>query len=1123
MTLYLHRAERADRLVNALGDLLSNPLPDPFATEIVSVPTRGVERWLSQSLAQRVGALPGRSDGVCVGVAFPSPRRLVAQALAGSADEEDVDPWQPDRAVWPLLRVIDACRGEPWAALLWHHLGGNGQSNELYPLRAGRRWSTARHLAGLFAGYAATRPTMIDSWSQGHDVDAWGSSLAADRAWQAELWRRLRNELGVPSPAERVRTALARLRLAPETSDLPERLSVFGATRLSPDHLLVLSALAEHRDVHLWLAHPSPALWASVRAATHSNGVSATQVSRRADDATEAFVDNRLLAYLGRDVRELQLILSTISPDATDLHHIAPEPIQPTSLLGWLQSDIAANRAPRPEERPLLADDDQTVQFHACHGPDRQVEVLREVLVGLLADDASLEPRDIVVMCPDIEHFAPLIAASFGLDTPEAKAEHPGHRLRVRLADRSLRKLNPLLALVSRLVALADSRVEASALLDLCAAPPVARKFGFSQDDLDRLHDLVPRAGVRWGFDAAHRHRFHMGEFRQNTWAAGLERLLLGVTMDETDQHFIGTTLPMDDVDAGDVDLVGRLAELVARVNLLIERCSTSQPLTVWVELFKQAIELLAAVPPTEGWQLSHAHRELGGLAQAADQADDIALSLAEVSALVSEAFRGRASRANFRTGTLTVCTMLPMRSVPHRVVCLLGVDDGLFPRRQPPDGDNIIADEQCVGDHDVRSEDRQLLLDAIMSAQERLVVIFAGCDPRSGAEIPPAVPIGELLDTLETTARTEHGAKIRTKITTRHPLQPFDIANFTPGELGSRAGFSFDRAGLRAVRAASRERQSAPSVFGTEPLPDRNDNGLISLSDLVGFFNHPIRALIYDRAGLWITRPDETPDEQIPVNLSGLEAWSIGERLLRLRMAGHEPEALIAAEWRRGYLPPRALGHKAIQDITQEVEQLMQTAQPFLTDQAPPHEVLADLGNVRLTGTVNGIVGDCVVHLSYSRLAAKHRLQTWVELLALTVTDPGRPWQAITIGRRGCSQLGRVDAAWARKVLTDLIDLRATGLREPIPFSPKTSAEYAGLRYRDRQPVRYRRQLEKLWNQERDEAYERFFGAGAGFDAMLAQPSISSEARGCLAEPSRFGTLARRVFQPLLSVEDLR
>jgi exodeoxyribonuclease V gamma subunit len=1123
MTLYLHRAERTDRLVTALGDLLSNPLPDPFATEIISVPTPGVERWLSQGLAQRLGAEPGRSNGVCAGVDFPSPRRLVARALAGTADEEDIDPWQPHRAVWPLLRVIDGCRGEPWAALLWHYLGAGGRSAELDALRGGRRWSTARHLAGLFARYAATRPTMIDNWCRGHDVDASASPLPADHAWQAELWRRLRSELGVPSPAERVQAGVAKLRLGPESSDLPERLSVFGATRLDPDHLLVISALADHRDVHLWLAHPSPALWASVKGETERNGLSSTSVSRRADDSTEALVRHRLLAYLGRDIRELQIALSTTGPDAADLHYEAHEATPPASLLGWLQADIAANRAAsRPEnERPLLSEDDKSVQFHACHGPDRQVEVLREVLVGMLADDATLEPRDIVVMCPDIENFAPLIAASFGLDTPEAKAEHPGHRLRVRLADRSLRQLNPLLALVSRLVALAESRVEASALLDLCAAPPVARKFGFSQDDLERLHDLVPRAGVRWGFDADHRRQFQMGEFRQNTWAAGLERLLLGVTMDETDQHFIGTTLPLDDVDAGDVDLVGRLAELVARVALLTEGCNAVQPLNAWVELFKQAIELLAAVPPTESWQLSHAYHELGELALATDHAGDVALHLAEVSALISDAFRGRASRANFRTGTLTVCTMLPMRSVPHRVVCLLGVDDGVFPRKPPPDGDNIINADEWIGDHDVRSEDRQLLLDAIMSAQERLVVIFSGCDPRSGSEIPPAVPIGELLDALDATARTQDGCAIRSKITTRHPLQPFDASNFIPGELGSHAGFSFDRAGLRAVRAASRERRAAPAVFGSGSLPDRDRDDLVTLSDLVHFYNHPIRALIYDRAGLWITKPDETPDEQIPVSLSGLDAWSIGERLLRLRLSGHEPEPLIAAEWRRGYLPPRALGQRSIKDVAEQVEELVQTAQPFLTGRPAPYEVLADLGSVRLTGTVSGLIGDSVVQVSYSKLAAKHRLQAWIELLALTVHDPSRLWQAVTIGRGAWSQLAAVDGTWASKVLADLIDLRATGLREPIPFSPKTSAEYAALRYRDRQPALFRRQLDRLWAQDRDEAYERFFGAS--FDAVLAQPSISWEERGNLAEPSRFGTLARRVFQPLLSVEELR
>jgi exodeoxyribonuclease V gamma subunit len=305
--------------------------------------------------------------------------------------------------------------------------------------------------------------------------------------------------------------------------------------------------------------------------------------------------------------------------------------------------------------------------------------------------------------------------------------------------------------------------------------------------------------------------------------------------------------------------------------------------------------------------------------------------------------------------------------------------------------------------------------------------------------------------------------------------------------------------------------------------LPERADDGLVSLNDLVRFYNHPIRALILSRAGLWITRSDEAPDEQIPVNLTGLDNWSVGDRLLRLRLAGHAPELLTAAEWRRGYLPPRGLGQRAIQEITDQVEQLVQTAQPFLTDRLVPHEVLVEMENVRLTGTVGGVSGDSVVKVSYSKLAARHRLQAWLELLALTVSDPTRAWQSVTIGRGGWSQLHAVDATWAATVLADLVELRATGLREPIPFSPKVSAEYAALRFRDRQPAVYRKQLDKLWADDRDEAYELFFGVGASFDDMLAQASISSEERGSLAEPSRFGTLARRVFQPLLSVEDLR
>ena len=408
------------------------------------------------------------------------------------------------------------------------------------------------------------------------------------------------------------------LRERPDATDLPARLSVFGATRLEPDHVTVLAALAAAPRRASLASRPVPGLWQKVAEHLERNGPPASR--RRVDDPTEGLGGHRLLAYLGRDARELQLTLAATEADLVDEHLSGPDGPPPPPCSVGCRPISPPTGSPLPAAaRPVLDPADRSVVLHAAHGPDRQVEVLREVLVGLLADDPTLEPRDIVVMCPDIETFAPLIAAAFGLDTADTEAEHPGHRLRVRLADRSLRQLNPLLAVVSRVVRLADGRMPASAILDLCATAPVARKFSFTADEQDRLQDLVARAGVRWGLDAERRGRFGLADFGQNTWAAGLDRLLLGVAMDESEQRFLGTALPMDDVDSSDVDLIGRLAELVGRLRTLTDACRWPRPVAGWVELFKTALELLTEVSPTDRWQLGHAYAELSRLAEAAE------------------------------------------------------------------------------------------------------------------------------------------------------------------------------------------------------------------------------------------------------------------------------------------------------------------------------------------------------------------------------------------------------------------------------------------------------------------------------------------------------------------------
>ncbi len=256
MSLILHRAPRADHLADGLAELLRTPLEDPFEQELVLVPAKGIERWLSQQLSHRLGNGPGREDGVCAGVRFRSPHALISQLI----DSKDGDPWAPDAMVWPLLTVVDASAGESWCAALSAHLG-HGQVGEDADLRRGRRYSVARRLAGLFASYAVQRPDLLADWEAGRSTDGAGEELPGDLTWQPELWRRIVAEVGEPSPVDRHRATITRLRAEPGSLDLPRRFSLFGHTRIPVTEVELLEALGTHRDVHLWLPHPSDALW----------------------------------------------------------------------------------------------------------------------------------------------------------------------------------------------------------------------------------------------------------------------------------------------------------------------------------------------------------------------------------------------------------------------------------------------------------------------------------------------------------------------------------------------------------------------------------------------------------------------------------------------------------------------------------------------------------------------------------------------------------------------------------------------------------------------------------------------------------------------------------------------
>lgn len=1122
--LHVHRSERADALVPPLAAVLSVPPSDPFAGEVVAVPTRGVERWLAQRLSHHLGAAEGEA-GICANVSFDSPARVVGDvlvAVTGVGPEED--PWRADRLAWQVLEAIDACAGEPWCRALGRFVGAaslDGGSSD--PVRQARRLQAAQHLAHLFTGYATQRPAMLRAWADGADDDGAGSPVPDDLAWQPRLWRHVRAAVGAPSPAEALDDALALLRERPGAVALPERLSLFGATRLPDHHLQVLAALADHRDVHLWLPHPSPVLW---------DRISRLPSGPRRRSALSAVAAHPLLASMARDATELQVRLEALGSHVE--HHPAPAP--PATLLGALQ---VALRHDDPDAPPhALAAGDRSVQVHACHGRARQVEVLREALLGLFAADPTLEPRDVVVLCPDVEAFAPLVAATFGVapsDLPsddDAAWVHPGRALRIRLADRSLRQTNPLLSLVSELLELADDRVTASQVLDLAASEPVRRRFGFDDDELDRLRTWAADAGARWGEDRERRQRFGVGEIAQGTWRTALDRILLGAAMAEEDQRFVGPALPLDDVDSTDVDLAGRLAELLDRLTTVLADLAGTRAPAHWFDALDRALDLLGDVAPADAWQAVQARTVLDDARRSAAQHGGTLLGLGDVRALLFRRLQGRPTRTGFRTGALTVCSLEPMRAVPHRVVCLLGLDDGAFPRGSGADGDDVLLRDPLVGERDRRAEDRQLFLDAVTAAGEHLVVLHTGADERTGAVRPPAVPVSELLDALDLAAAAADGRPVREHVVVRHPLQAVDERNFADGALGVHGPFSFD-ALTHAAALTARHGAADRKPFLPMPLPPAEDGGTIDLEVLVRTLEHPVRAFARRRLGVTLPGEVHEVEDRIPLELDGLEKWQVGDRLLAAALDGVDLDRAVQAEARRGAVPPRWLGGALLTEVRTDVVPVVEAASTHLVAPARSVDVTLTLPDGRqLAGTVTGVRGDTLVRTVFSRLAAKHRLRAWVQLLALAVAEPDGAWTAVTIGRgpgtsprAAMSVLTAPDGPTARAVLADLVALGDAALREPLPLPTKTACAYARSRHAHDEVGQALDTADKQWRDahavpgEQSDEYHRLVWGGVPLRSVLGEPS-EAEAASWPGEAGRLGVLARRLWQPVLEHE---
>lgn len=1009
--LNLYHANDLESLGELACTLLAQPQQDPLAPARVVVPSQGMGRWLTLQLA--------RKQGIAMHLDIQLPARFVwdvTRLVLGELPPQSA--FNPVTLGWRLYDWLCETDNLARAPRLAQYLEGGDER---------RRLTLASRIADVFDQYLLYRDDWLDAWERGELL-----GLGADEEWQALLWRELTAD-GHPHRARLLGDLLARLHDGAPVEGLPERLVVFGISSLPPHHMRVLEGLARHCQVILFALNPCREAWGDIRDIREL-----AKLPEPGIDDWYLDVGHPLLASLGKQGRDFFDGLFALGGQEVGVY-AEDEDLHDSSLLRAVQNDILRLRTRRPEERMVLREDDRSLEVHLCHSPLREVEVLHDQLLTRFKADPGLTPDQVVVLTPDIERYAPYIEAVF--------APREGvPRIPFSLADRSLRAELPLVEAFLALLELPQSRFAAEELLAWLEQPALAARAGIENEDLPLLRDWLRDAGVRWGRDGAHRARLGLPEEGAFSWRQGLDRLLLGFAappqLAGDAPPLLGDSWPLDALEGARAQLLGRLAGFVQRLGALADDMARPRPLADWAETLQGLIDQLFDEREA-GDTLLLLSQACGALREQAEAAGiERPLELALVRQHLVAALDQGSGASGFLTGAVTFCTMVPMRSLPFRQVCLLGLDDGAFPRRTPAAGFDLIARKPRRGDRARRLDDRYLLLETLQSARDGLYLSFVGRDPRDNAHLPPSVLVSELLETIDVTA-TAGERKTSERVLVAHPLQPFASANFAGGQW---AGFAAPW--FRAASRLAETPQPAAAPFAL-PLPEPGADWLtLEPSQLIQCFRHPARFLLEQRLGLRLAEAEEALAGDEPFSLEG-PAWR-GLRQLALdaveRGWSEEAEKRIARA--AGWLPVGEVGHALWGQLRGPVRAFA----PRLFEARPdavPQPLLVDieLAGVRIHGWLDGVTPDGLFGWRLNRLGEWELAPFWLRHLLLNLAaTPGIARDSRLLSPAGDWQAGPL--ANARELLEPWLQAYREALCAPLPLLTKASYGFAhGLR----------------------------------------------------------------------------
>ena len=1018
MAFHLITSNRLEELAKHCCQIFKeDPLP-PMCPELIVVQSIGMRQWFSTQMSRELG--------VWSNFDYLFPNRLTSLIIKSFyRDIPDERFFDKDIFTWKVMKFLREHRNDNLYKEIISYIDGDDKNI--------REYQISYRIADTMDQYITFRPDMILRWGKGN--------ISQDEKWQGNLWKEITANMAVKNPALLLKEIFdSLLDNSARVEDFPKRITCFGISYLPLFHLNLLRAASFFCDVYFYMLNPCKEEWMNLSTEKEISNIYRRESEKYArklitgEDFEELqHIDrgNSLLASWGRSGRDFLNFLYISSQELVLKEYFDDfESFVNLTLLHKIQQDILfmANRRELNDNHQEEIKADSSITINSCYSPMREMEVLRDYILDLFNNNHDLAPQDIVVMTPDIESYSGYIQGVFGA-TEEGIPLIP-----FSIIDRKLISESPVITAFFKILSIDDSRFSASEVLSLLMYEPIAMKFNFSSDDVEKISLWVRESNIFWGIDEKYKEDHGLAALRENTWVYGVERMLLGTMMSHGDE-LVFDILPYSAIEGGEREVLGRFIFFLDRLFYFYKKTQGSFTLALWAEIIGEIISTFFDEEKfyNDIRPLREAIEKL--LAISNESGFDEEITIYPVMEYLKSFTATERGGKNFITGHVTFCEMLPMRSIPAKVICLVGMNEYSFPRKSKPLSFDLISLKPRRGDRNIRDEDRYLFLETVISARENLYISFVGQDIVTGKEYNPSVVVSELIEYIEKNYITADRISPLNYIFTKHKLQAYHPEYF----LSENKVFTYSL--LRKKEAQSFLGKRINEVFfeSLPPLTDEEKN--INVDDLVVFLSNPAEYVLKKRLGVKLDiNISEIKDEE-DFSPDNIATYNIKSSIQELRLRNFDKERIFKFLAKSGNLPQASLARGFYEKNYLSVESLLRKID--ISGHKSQEAVSRTIGDINISAKYT-LYGERQIFFRVGKLRPKDILKAWIyHLIVSTVKD--NVSTSFVAEDKSISFKGNEfdEKKSAFDIIKDLLDIYIIGMESPVPLFPESSGNF--------------------------------------------------------------------------------